>query len=171
LQKGHAVACGDWDRDGDNDVFIQMGGATPGDAFHNLLFENPGHGRHWLSLRLVGRQTNRAAVGVRIKVVSADPDSLVVHRHVSSGSSFGANPLEQSIGLGPNARVARLEVHWPASGATQVFENLAADQSLVICEFDSTPHAVRHPRLVPPAAAPQAPPSSPDGNQTQTTNR
>ena len=28
LQKGHGVACGDWDRDGDVDLFIEMGGAT-----------------------------------------------------------------------------------------------------------------------------------------------
>ena len=26
LQKGHAVACGDWDRDGDVDIFIETGG-------------------------------------------------------------------------------------------------------------------------------------------------
>ena len=28
LQKGHSVSCGDWDRDGDVDVFIQMGGPS-----------------------------------------------------------------------------------------------------------------------------------------------
>jgi FG-GAP-like repeat len=28
LQKGHSVSCGDWDRDGDGDVFIQMGGPS-----------------------------------------------------------------------------------------------------------------------------------------------
>ncbi len=26
LQKGHGVACGDWDRDGDVDLFVEMGG-------------------------------------------------------------------------------------------------------------------------------------------------
>src|SRR5262249_47944566 len=28
LQKGHAVACGDWDRNGTVDIFIEMGGAV-----------------------------------------------------------------------------------------------------------------------------------------------
>ena len=71
LQKGHAVACGDWDRDGDVDLFVEMGGAVNGDKYHNLLFENPGQGNHWLTVKLVGKKTNRAAIGARIKVVTA----------------------------------------------------------------------------------------------------
>src|SRR5262249_52309608 len=43
LQKGHGVACGDWDRDGNVDLFVQMGGFVPGDRYHNVLFQNPGH--------------------------------------------------------------------------------------------------------------------------------
>ena len=49
LQKGHGVACGDWDRDGDVDLFIEMGGAVTGDKYHNILFQNPGQGNHWLT--------------------------------------------------------------------------------------------------------------------------
>ena len=91
LQKGHAVACGDWDRDGDVDMFVQMGGAIKGDRYHNILFQNPGQKNHWLTLKLVGNKTNRAAIGARIKVVTAGEKPLTVHRLVSSGSSFGAN--------------------------------------------------------------------------------
>ncbi len=68
LQKGHGVACGDWDRDGDVDLFVQTGGAANGDRYHNLLFQNPGQGNHWLTVKLVGKKTNRAAIGARIKV-------------------------------------------------------------------------------------------------------
>src|SRR5205823_5044416 len=98
LQKGHAVACGDWDRDGNLDVFIEMGGASPGDRYHNILFQNPGTSNHWLNVKLVGVKTNRAAIGARIKAVTAGPEPLTVYRHVGSGSSFGANPLEQTLG-------------------------------------------------------------------------
>src|SRR5262249_24913735 len=49
LQKGHGVACGDWDRDGNVDLFVELGGATPGDRFHNVLFQNPGQGNNWLT--------------------------------------------------------------------------------------------------------------------------
>ncbi len=136
LQKGHGVSCGDWDRDGDLDLFIEMGGAAPGDQYHNILFENPGCGNHWLSLKLTGKQTNRAAIGARIKVVTTGPQPLTIHRHVSSGSSWGANPLEQHIGLGKAERIELLEVHWPTSGKTQLFRDLAADQAIQVTEFD-----------------------------------
>jgi hypothetical protein len=135
LQKGHAVACGDWDRDGDTDIFIEMGGAQPGDRYHNVLFQNPGQKNHWLTLKLVGKKTNRPGIGARIKAVTAGEEPVTIHRHVTSGSSFGANPLEQMIGLGQASRIAQLEIHWPTSGTTQVFRDVAADQALEITEF------------------------------------
>jgi hypothetical protein len=136
LQKGHGIACGDWDRDGDIDIFMETGGATNGDKYHNVLFQNPGQGNHWLTVKLTGRKTNRAAVGARIKVVASGSAPLVVHRHVSSGSSFGANPLEQTIGVGQARRVSRLEIHWPTSGTDQVFEDIDVDQAIEVTEFD-----------------------------------
>ena len=135
LQKGHGVACGDWDRDGDVDLFVQTGGAVNGDKYHNVLFQNPGQGNHWLTVKLVGKKTNRAAIGARIKVVTAGEQPLTVHRHVSSGSSFGASPLQQTIGLARADRVGLLEIHWPTSGTTQVFRDIAAGQAIEVTEF------------------------------------
>ena len=86
----------------------------------------------------MGKKTNRAAIGARIKVVTAGKEPRTVHRHVSSGSSFGASPLQQTIGLAGAVRVAVLEIHWPASGTTQVFRDIAADQAIEVTEFDET---------------------------------
>ena len=131
------MACGDWDRDGDVDLFIEMGGAINGDKYHNILFQNPGQGNHWLTVKLVGKKTNRAAIGARIKVVTAGQSQpLTVYRHVNSGSSFGANALQQTIGLGDAEGVAVLEIHWPTSRTTQVFRDMAADQAIEMTEFD-----------------------------------
>ena len=138
LQKGHGVACGDWDRDGDIDLFVEMGGATNGDKYHNVLFQNPGQGNHWLTVKLVGGKTNRAAIGARIKLVTAGENPLTIHRHVSSGSSFGANALQQTIGLAKAQRVALLEVRWPTSATTQVFRDIAGDQAIEVTEFATT---------------------------------
>jgi hypothetical protein len=135
LQKGHGVACGDWARDGHVDLFVEMGGATKGDKYHNVLFRNPGQGNNWLTVKLVGKKTNRAAIGARIKVVTDADKPLTVYRHVSSGSSFGANPLQQTIGLAKARRVATLEVYWPTSRTTQVFHDVAVDRAIEITEF------------------------------------
>lgn len=135
LQKGHGTACGDWDRDGNIDIFIEMGGAIPGDTYHNMLFQNPGHDNQWLTIRLVGQQSNRAAIGARIRIVTASESPLTIHRHVSSGSSFGANPLAQTIGIGKADWIDVLEIHWPSSGTTQVFRNVPVNQVIAVKEF------------------------------------
>jgi len=75
LHKGHGVAFADLDRDGDEDLLFEVGGATPGDAHPLRLFENPGHGADWISLRLVGVKTNRSAIGARITVTVNGADS------------------------------------------------------------------------------------------------
>ncbi len=138
LQKGHSVCCGDWDRDGSVDIFQQMGGATPGDRFHNVLYQNPGQGNRWLTVKLVGKKTNQAAIGARIKAVTAAENPQVVYRHVNSGSSYGANPLQQTLGLGKAGRVATLEVFWPTSGTTQVFRDVDVNQAIEVTEFATT---------------------------------
>jgi hypothetical protein len=135
LQKGHGVSFADWDRDGDVDIFIELGGAFPGDRYHNILFQNPGQGNHWLTVKLVGKKTNRPAVGARLKVVTSGDHPMTIHRHVSSGSSWGANPFEQHVGLAGAKNVALLEIHWPTSGTTQVFHDIAADQAIEVTEF------------------------------------
>jgi len=151
LQKGHGVACGDWDRDGNVDLFVELGGATPGDRYHSALFQNPGHANQWLTIKAVGKKTNRAAIGARIKIVTAGKTSQTIFRYVTSGSSFGGNPLQQTIGLGKADRVATLEIHWPTSHTTQTFRNLAVNQCLEVTELASQPRVLNWPKLPVPS--------------------
>ena len=140
LQKGHGVAFGDIDHDGDQDVFAVMGGAFTGDIAPNVLFENPGHGNHWIKLRLEGVRSNRAAIGARIKVsLNTKNGSRDVYATVTSGSSFGASSLRQEIGLGQANSIRAIEIAWPAGGDVQVFQNVAMDQFLHIREGDPLP--------------------------------
>ena len=137
LQKGHGVAFADFDNDGDQDVFQQMGGAYPGDRFGNALYENPGFGNHWITIRLEGVRSNRSAIGARIRAVVAGEqgaDRRSIYRHVNSGGSFGGNPLRQTIGLGRASRIERLEILWPATGITQTFTDVPADRAIHIVE-------------------------------------
>ncbi len=135
LQKGHGVAFGDWDRDGDIDLFAQMGGAFPGDAYRDAFFENPGFKNHWLEVELVGVRSNRSAIGARIRAdILEGGAGRSIYRWVTSGGSFGCNPLRQTIGTGRATRIERLEVYWPTSDVTEVFENVAVDRSVRLLE-------------------------------------
>ncbi|HIK93828.1 MAG TPA: CRTAC1 family protein, partial [Planctomycetes bacterium] len=57
-----------------------------------------------------------------------------IYKWVNSGGSFGANPLQQQIGLGSAATIDRIEVFWPTTGKVQIIEDVAADQFLEITE-------------------------------------
>ena len=116
LQKGHAVAFADLDRDGDEDVFEVIGGAYQGDLATSVLFENPGWpGTSWINLQLEGTTANRSAIGARVEIVVADAAGAVrsIHRTVGTGGSFGAGPLQLHVGLGAAARIAEVRVQWP----------------------------------------------------------
>ena len=136
LQKGHAVVFADVDSDGDLDVFEQMGGAFPGDGFGDALFENPGFGNRWLGLLLVGAESNRSAIGARIRVdvVDEDDGTRSIHRRVGGGGSFGGNPLRQTIGLGRPASVEKVEVYWPTTDSTQAFAGVEMDRLYRVVE-------------------------------------
>ena len=135
LQKGHGVAFGDLDNDGDQDLLVQMGGYFPADAFHNALFENPGNDHHWITVRLVGKHANRSAIGARLAVTVTGPTrQRTIHALAGSGGCFGASSLRQEMGLGDAERIEKLEVVWPGSGTRQVFEDIPLDRFIEITE-------------------------------------
>ena len=135
LQKGHAIVFADLDNDGDQDIFEQMGGFFPGDAFGNALFENPGFPNHWIKIKLVGVRSNRSGFGARIRIeLTEDGEGRTIYKHVNSGGGFGGNPSRQEIGLGRAQKMKRLEIFWPASNLTQTFHDIDADQFIEITE-------------------------------------
>ncbi len=148
LRNGQGVSFADWDGDGDLDLFVEAGGVVPGDRAHNLLFRNPGHGRHWLQVRMVGRRTNRAALGARLRVDIESPDGRKrsIFRTVGNNSSSGGNSLVQSIGLLDASRVAELTVTWPTGRTIQTFRDLDVDQAIEITEGSASYQVIRHRR-------------------------
>jgi ASPIC and UnbV/FG-GAP-like repeat len=135
IQKGHGVAFGDLDNDGDQDLYTVMGGAFAGDGFQRVLFENPGHGNHWVTLKLDGVKANRAAIGarIRVRVRHADGSSRDIWQMVGTGASFGSQSLQAEIGLGDATAIEEVEIRWPGSG-TQVVKDLALDRRWHIVE-------------------------------------
>jgi hypothetical protein len=136
LQKGHGVSFADLDNDGDQDIYIEMGGAYPGDAYQSSLYLNPGQNdNHWLKISLEGKDANRAAIGAKIKLTFNDGGRVrSVYKVLNSGGSFGCNPLLQQMGIGKATSVKKLEIKWPGCSHVQTFQNIKADQQIHITE-------------------------------------
>lgn len=127
IQKGHGVAFGDLDNDGDQDIYHQVGGAAESDVFQNMLFQNPGFQNNWLTISLEGTAANRSAIGAKIEVQAIMPSGelKVVYHHIGTGGSFGANTLRGEIGLGGAEEVSLVIIEWPDNKRTrQVIEGL-----------------------------------------------
>jgi hypothetical protein len=142
LQKGHGVSFGDWNNDGYSDIFVRSGGASKGDRANAVLFQNPGGNNHWIHVKLIGKKTNRAAIGAAVRLTLPDepgyPSPNIRYRVVSSGSSWGGNGFPMTIGVGGSTTIKKLEVIWPTSKTTQTFADVAIDQAITISEFADT---------------------------------
>jgi len=131
LQKGHGVSIGDIDNDGDQDIYHVLGGSYDGDNFMNALFINPTNDNNWVKIKLIGQKANRAAIGARIKLFTKE---RIWYATVSSGGSFGANPLMVEKGLGKSDHIDKIEIIWPGSETIQTIENLKVNRCYQIEE-------------------------------------
>ena len=148
LQKGHGTVFVDLDRDGDEDIFMVVGGAYAGDVATSVLFENPGWpSRNWITLELEGRTANRSAIGARVEIVAADSvgKTRIVRRTVGTGGSFGSGSLQLHVGLGSAVRVPLVRVTWPDSvRSTTSYSNLEVRRTYHITQGQS-PRALERP--------------------------
>lgn len=136
LQKGHGVSFADINNNGDQDLFIEMGGAYRGDGFNNSLYLNPGQNtNNWICLKLEGTNSNRSAIGAKIKLKINDGGrTRYIYREENSGGSFGCSPLRREIGIGQAKMIDELTIYWPASGIVQAFRNIQPNQFIKIQE-------------------------------------
>jgi hypothetical protein len=150
LQKGHAVAWGDLDGDGDQEIYLEAGGALAGDAYPTVLFENPGNANRWITLRFRGTKANRAAVGARVRVDVATPAGpRAIHHVVGTGGSFGSSSLQAELGLGDATAIASIEVRWPGSGTVSKFTGVAMNRAWLAVEGEANlqPSELKHAKL------------------------
>jgi hypothetical protein len=148
LQKGHGVSFADFDNDGDEDIYIDMGGAYPGDAYQNSLYVNPGQNENkWLKISLEGKDANKAAIGAKIKLTFNDDGQMrSVYKVVNSGGSFGANPLMQHIGIGKANNIEMIEITWPGCKHVQQLKNINVNQQIRVKE-GSDKYTVEKPKV------------------------
>ena len=144
LQKGHGVAFVDLNNNGDQDIFVDMGGAYKGDAYYTSFFLNPGqNGNNWITVQLEGKKTNKVAIGARLSLkVTENGVQRTIYRDVNSGGSFGSSPLRREIGIGAATVIDELTVTWPVSGEVQTFRNIQPRQFIRITEGEQNPEVL-----------------------------
>ena len=142
IQKGHGVGFGDLDHDGDEDLYVVIGGSYDGDQFYNCLFENPNPDQNnWIVLKLEGTTANKAAIGARVtlSVVEGGQDRKIC-RTVTSGASFGGNSLILEVGLRKATEVKSVHVQWPCKECPdQVFTGMAINKAYTLTQDNPTP--------------------------------
>ncbi|MDE3258606.1 MAG: CRTAC1 family protein [Gemmatimonadota bacterium] len=141
---GRGAAFGDYDNDGDVDVFIL---AVNGAA--RLLRNEVGNRNRWLRIKLVGaargdrkhpgaevRVSNRSGIGARVTVWTGGRPQT---REVRSGSSYlSQNDFRLHFGLGKHAAADSVTVRWPG-GAVDRLGSISADRELVVREGEAGP--------------------------------
>lgn len=66
IQKGYGISFVDVNNDGDQDIYVVMGGLVSGDVFQNVFFENFGNDNYWFSFCFEGILVNCLVIGVCI---------------------------------------------------------------------------------------------------------
>ncbi|MEP7270930.1 MAG: CRTAC1 family protein [Acidobacteriota bacterium] len=121
------AAFGDYDEDGDVDVIVNDLDGAP------MLLRNDGGNTagHWISVKLIGAQSNRNAVGARITLKAG---GLTQIDEVHAGDSYlSHSDWRVHFGLGAAKTVDEISVRWP-SGTVQKVTKVAADRVVRITE-------------------------------------
>lgn len=121
------LALGDYDNDGDVDVFVNNMNERP-----SLLRNDSPAAGGFLSLQLVGTRSNRNAIGARVSVVAGTRRMV---QEVRSGSSFmSSHDFRLHFGLGKSGEARKIEIDWPSSRPREVLTGIATNQFLEVTE-------------------------------------
>ena len=113
----------DLDGDGDPDLFV-----SNYDGTSTMLRNELTPGRHWLTIDLQGRKSNRRGVGATVRITAGGKSQW---RQVVAEP--GAPSPRAHFGLGDVETVEELEVRWP-SGTVTTLARVKTDHAIVVSE-------------------------------------
>ncbi len=126
-KSSRGLAVGDYDNDGDVDLFITNMNEPPS----LLRNDSSANENRFLNIKLTGTKSNRSGIGARVTVVSGARKMV---QEVRSGSSFlSQNDLRLHFGLASSRRVDRIEIDWPGS-SKEVISGIETNQFITITQ-------------------------------------
>jgi len=119
------LALGDLFNDGRLEALVNNMNEKPS------LYRNTGRLGNFISLQLVGTNSNRAALGAQVTVQTVDGRRTQEVR--SGGGYISQNELRLHFGLGQAQKAEKVTIHWP-SGLVETLTGLSANQFYVVRE-------------------------------------
>jgi hypothetical protein len=128
---GRGMAVGDLDNDGRLDAVV-----TTNDGPAYVLRNETVTKNHWLTLLLIGHNSNRDAIGAEVKVVTSRGAQYWTVS--TAGSYLSSNDKRAHFGLGTDSVARSIEIRWP-SGIRQTLTDVAGDRIIKIDEPSVSP--------------------------------
>ncbi|MBN1347910.1 VCBS repeat-containing protein [candidate division KSB1 bacterium] len=126
-----SLAIADYNQDGALDVYLANTFSKGNFESQDFLLRNIGNKNHWVQFKLIGRKSNRSAIGARVELHSG---KLYQMREVSGGiGSGGQNSLIVHFGLGPRSHADEAIITFPG-GSTRRMKSIPADRLIIIEE-------------------------------------
>ena len=123
---GRGASFGDYDNDGDVDIFIVNNHAPP-----TLLRNDGGNRNNWLHVDLVGMAGNRNAIGAKLQLKTADQTQI---REIYAGDSYmSSNSFVVEFGVGSATQIETLRVTW-LNGGAQARHNIPVNQRVRVIQ-------------------------------------
>ena len=123
---GRSMSRLDWNADGREDVCINHL-----DVPVALLTNTTPETGHWLALTLRGTQSDRDAIGTKVRLAAGGRTWL---RQVTGGDGYmSSNERRLVFGIGSNSMIDQIEIVWP-TGRREVHQNLPVDSDLIAIE-------------------------------------
>lgn len=135
LHSRRGTAFGDINNDGNVDVVVYNVGGPP-----SLFLNETKNANHRVLFRLVGKKSNRAAIGARVTVTAR---TLVEIDEVRGGGGYlSSNDERLHFGLGAAATMKQVKIEWP-SGAIEELHDVAADKLYTIVEGEGITQMIK----------------------------